>query len=218
MHEPQRTVSDPGARPVVNARDSVLIPVCLVLVRFELAAALVCFASVGAAAWYFGASVVGALLIDALNAITRRHLVRVAPRVVRAQDLSRAAFNVAAAYALWVVDPNVVERHREAGMVLVALVAARCVLELAKFGRVVWRRTQGVALWRGLLTLAFLAAFTLDDAERCVAFTIYVGGAAQLEALLVSLAVRCRARVVPSLWHALRDDACECDTQGDLAS
>jgi CDP-diacylglycerol--glycerol-3-phosphate 3-phosphatidyltransferase len=97
--------------------------------------------------------------------------------------------------------------HRWAFLALGALELGRYAFDLAKFGREASYHMWSSKVWGITLFVAFFAVLVFGYAGGLVAIPIYLGIAADLEGLAISVMLSKWQSDVPSIVHALRGRA-----------
>ena len=180
------------------------VPLVLTAVRALLAPVLVLLAWFHPDRAAFGACLVLAFLSDVFDGIIARRLGVASPGLRRLDSLADTLFYAAAVCAAWRLHPAVIVEHADGLLALAALEIARYAFDLAKFRREASYHMWSSKLWGIFLFVGFFALLALGRAGAEVELAIYVGIAADLEGLAISIVLRQWQPDVPTLVHALR--------------
>jgi len=122
----------------------------------------------------------------------------------RLDSVADSIFYLCALWAVWVLHPNVILENGLLLTFLALLECARYMLDLCKFGREASYHMWSSKLWGIALFAAFVAVFALDAPGFFPMIAIVIGVIADMEGLLISIALRSWCHDVPSIFHALR--------------
>jgi len=180
------------------------VPMGLTVLRLLLAPVLVWLVYAGAPGVVFAGVVLVAFVSDYFDGVIARRL-GVASAELRHFD-SRAdlVFYATAAWAVWRLHPNVVRSVAVPGLIVIGLDVVRHVFDFAKFGRDVAYHAWSSKVWGLSLALALVLLMGFGIGEPFVWITVILGLVAQIEGLLISVALPVWTHDVPTLIHALR--------------
>ena len=181
-----------------------LIPLGLTLLRAALAPLLVYLAHYAPRPEWFAVCLVVALLSDIFDGVIARKLNVATPTLRRLDSVADSIFYVAAIYAVWVLQPQVILDHAAALTLLLALEGARYAYDYWKFRREASYHMWSSKLWGLVLFLAFFSLLVFDNAGLWVSAAIWLGILADCEGLLISAVLPCWKNDVPTIFHALR--------------
>ena len=176
----------------------------LTVLRLLLAPVLVWLLNAGAPGMVFAGVVMVAFVSDYFDGVIARRL-GVASAELRHFD-SRAdlVFYATAAWAVWRLHPDVVRSVAVPGLIVIALDVVRHIFDFAKFGRDVAYHAWSSKVWGLSLALALVLLMGFGVSQPFVGITVILGLIAQIEGLLISVALPVWTHDVPTLIHALR--------------
>jgi phosphatidylglycerophosphate synthase len=176
----------------------------LTVLRLLLAPVLVWLVYAGAPGLVFASVVLVAFVSDYFDGVIARRL-GVASAALRHFD-SRAdlVFYATAAWAVWRLHPDVVRSVAIPALVVVGLDVVRHIFDFAKFGRDVAYHAWTSKVWGLSLALALVLLMGFGISSPFVGITVILGLIAQIEGLLISVALPVWTHDVPTLIHALR--------------
>ena len=180
------------------------IPLLLTGLRAVLGPCVVALAHFAPDPAILAACVVLAFLSDIFDGAIARRLGVATAGLRRLDSIADSIFYLCAAWALWVLHPEIVRGNAVPLAALAVLEIARYALDLWKFGREASYHMWSSKLWGIALFAGFVAAFAAEDPGFWPALAVAVGIAADVEGLLISLALRTWRHDVPSIFHALR--------------
>jgi len=180
------------------------VPMGLTVLRLLLAPVLVWLVYAGAPGVVFASVVLIAFVSDYFAGVIARSL-GVASAELRHFD-SRAdlVFYATAAWAVWRLHPDVVRSVAVPGLIVIGLDVVRHIFDFAKFGRDVAYHAWSSKVWGLSLALALVLLMGFGVSQPFVGITIILGLIAQIEGLLISVALPVWTHDVPTLIHALR--------------
>lgn len=176
----------------------------LVCLRLLLAPVLLLFAAYHPIPVAFGACLALALLSDFLDGVIARRLGVATVGLRRLDSCADTLFCCSAALAVWMLHPDVIRERRFILAILVALEAARYVLDFLKFRREASYHMWSAKLWALVLFLAFFVVLVDGGGGVWVEAAILLGIASDLEGIAISLLLPAWRHDVPSLVHAWR--------------
>lgn len=176
----------------------------LTVLRLLLAPILVWLVYAGAPGIVFAGVVLVAFVSDYFDGVIARR-VGVASAELRHFD-SRAdlVFYATAAWAVWRLHPDVVRSVAIPALIVIGLDVVRHVFDFAKFGRDVAYHAWSSKVWGLSLALALVLLMGFGVSRPFVGITVILGLIAQIEGLLISVALPVWTHDVPTLIHALR--------------
>jgi CDP-diacylglycerol--glycerol-3-phosphate 3-phosphatidyltransferase len=176
----------------------------LTVLRLLLAPVLVWLVYADAPGLVFASVVLVAFVSDYFDGVIARRL-DVASAELRHFD-SRAdlVFYATAAWAVWRLHPDVVRSVAIPALVVVGLDVVRHIFDFAKFGKDVAYHAWSSKVWGLSLALALVLLMGFGISQPFVGITIILGLIAQIEGLLISVALPVWTHDVPTLIHALR--------------
>jgi phosphatidylglycerophosphate synthase len=180
------------------------VPMGLTVLRLLLAPVLVWLVYASAPGVVFATVVLVAFVSDYFDGVIARKL-GVASAELRHFD-SRAdlVFYATAAWAVWRLYPDVVRSVAIPALVVVGLDVVRHVFDFAKFGKDVAYHAWSSKVWGLSLALALVLLMGFGVSQPFVEITVVLGLIAQIEGLLISIALPVWTHDVPTLIHALR--------------
>jgi CDP-diacylglycerol--glycerol-3-phosphate 3-phosphatidyltransferase len=176
----------------------------LTVLRLLLAPVLVWLVYAGAPGLVFAGVVLVAFVSDYFDGAIARRL-GVASAELRHFD-SRAdlVFYATAAWAVWRLHPDVVRSVAVPGLIVIGLDVVRHVFDFAKFGRDVAYHAWSSKVWGLSLALALVLLMGFGVSQPFVGIAVILGLIAQIEGLLISVALPVWTHDVPTMIHALR--------------
>lgn len=185
----------------------------LTVLRLLLAPVLVWLVYADASGVVFASVVLTAFVSDYFDGVIARRL-GVASAELRHFD-SRAdlVFYATAAWAVWRIHPDVVRSVAIPALIVVGLDVVRHIFDFAKFGRDVAYHAWSSKVWGLSLALALVLLMGFGVSQPFVGTTIVLGLIAQIEGLLISVALPVWTHDVPTLIHALRIRNTSADVQ-----
>jgi CDP-diacylglycerol--glycerol-3-phosphate 3-phosphatidyltransferase len=176
----------------------------LTVLRLLLAPVLVWLVYAGAPGVVFASVVLVAFVSDYFDGVIARRL-GVASAELRHFD-SRAdlVFYATAAWAVWRLHPDVVRSVAIPALIVIGLDVVRHIFDFAKFGRDVAYHAWSSKAWGLSLALALVLLMGFGISWPFVGITVILGLIAQIEGLLISVALPVWTHDVPTLIHALR--------------
>jgi phosphatidylglycerophosphate synthase len=180
------------------------VPTGLTVLRLLLAPVLVWLVYADAPGLVFASVVLVAFVSDYFDGVIARRL-DVASAELRHFD-SRAdlVFYATAAWAVWRLHPDVVRSVAIPALVVVGLDVVRHIFDFAKFGKDVAYHAWSSKVWGLSLALALVLLMGFGISQPFVEITVILGLVAQIEGLLISVALPVWTHDVPTLIHALR--------------
>ena len=181
-----------------------LIPLSLTALRALLGPLLVLLALYRPSPFAFGLCLVLAFLSDVFDGIIARRLNVATPGLRRLDSLADSVFYLSAVFVAWRLHPEAIREHLGALALLAALEIARYAFDLIKFRREASYHMWSSKCWGIALFVGFFALLVFGQGGWPVALAIWVGIAADLEGLAISVLLPVWRTDVPSVVHALR--------------
>jgi len=181
-----------------------LIPLGLTVLRATLAPVMIFLATDYPNRAAFAACLVAAFVSDVFDGIIARRLKVATPGLRRLDSFADALFYLAAVFAAWRLYPEVIRAHQLALTLLFSLEIARLLFDLIKFGREASYHMWSSKLWGIALFVAFMSLLAFGQAGLLISIAIYLGIAADIEGLTISIVLRQWRTDVPSFVHAFR--------------
>ena len=179
-------------------------PLFLVVLRAALAPIVIWLALRFPDPIGFGGCLTAAFLSDVFDGILARRLNVATVALRRLDSAADTLFYLATMFAAWHLYPEVVAEHAVALIVLASLEVVRYGVDIVKFRREASYHMWSSKLWGLSLFAGFCALLVFGHTGVLVALPIYIGIAADLEGLAISLALPEWRTDVPSLLHAFR--------------
>lgn len=176
----------------------------LTVLRLLLAPVLVWLVYADAPGAAFAGVVLAAFLSDYFDGVVARRLGVVSAELRHFDSRADLVFYATAAWAVWRLHPDVVRSVSVPGLIVIALDVLRHIFDFAKFGRDVAYHAWSSKLWGLSLALALVLLMGFGISQPFVAITVILGLIAQIEGLLISVALPVWTHDVPTLVHALR--------------
>ncbi|HEX7559302.1 MAG TPA: CDP-alcohol phosphatidyltransferase family protein [Usitatibacter sp.] len=180
------------------------IPLALTLLRAALAPIVVLLAIFLPLPWAFGACLSLAFVSDVFDGAIARRMGVATDGLRRMDSVADSIFYAAAVYAVWRLHPDVLLTHLPSLGLLAALEATRYGIDFVKFRREASYHMWSSKLWGIALFLAFFGVLARDGDAMLVPLAIWIGIAADIEGVAISLVLRNWQADVPTVLHALR--------------
>ncbi len=113
-------------------------------------------------------------------------------------------FYICATFAAWHVYPSIIGEHYRSLLALGGLEATRYAFDLYKFGKEASYHMWSSKIWGLALFIGFFSLLSLGVAGWPVVAAIYIGIAADIEGLAISMVLNRWKSDVPTLIHAVR--------------
>ncbi len=196
----------PDPRPTASARERSLksLPLLLTLLRAALAPVVLLLAFVGPSKPALGICLTLAFLSDVFDGVLARRMGVATANLRRLDSAVDTVFYVAATLAVWHLHPSAISSRLAPLALLAGLEVSRYAIDWVKFRREASYHMWSSKLWGLCLFGGFFALLALGIDGPAVDCAIYVGIAADLEGLAISLALRRWQTDVPTIFHALR--------------
>ena len=176
----------------------------LTVLRLLLAPVLVWLVYASAPGVVFASVVLVAFVSDYFDGVIARRLGVASPELRHFDSRADLVFYATAAWAVWRLHPDVVRSVAVPGLVVVGLDVVRHIFDFAKFGRDVAYHAWSSKVWGLSLALALVLLMGFGVSQPFVGITVILGLIAQIEGLLISVALPVWTHDVPTLIHALR--------------
>ena len=176
----------------------------LTVLRLLLAPVLVWLVYAGAPGVVFASVVLVAFVSDYFDGVIARRLGIASAELRHFDSRADLVFYATAAWAVWRLHPDVVRSVGIPALVVVGLDVVRHIFDFAKFGRDVAYHAWSSKVWGLSLALALVLLMGFGISRPFVGTTVILGLIAQIEGLLISVALPVWTHDVPTLIHALR--------------
>jgi CDP-diacylglycerol--glycerol-3-phosphate 3-phosphatidyltransferase len=176
----------------------------LTVLRLLLAPVLVWLVYAGAPGVVFASVVLVAFVSDYFDGVIARRLGIASAELRHFDSRADLVFYATAAWAVWRLHPDVVRSVAIPALVVVGLDVVRHIFDFAKFGRDVAYHAWSSKVWGLSLALALVLLMGFGISRPFVGTTVILGLIAQIEGLLISVALPVWTHDVPTLIHALR--------------
>ena len=176
----------------------------LTVLRLLLAPVLVWLVYASAPGVVFASVVLIAFVSDYFDGVIARRLGVASPELRHFDSRADLVFYATAAWAVWRLHPDVVRSVAAPGLVVVGLDVVRHIFDFAKFGRDVAYHAWSSKVWGLSLALALVLLMGFGVSQPFGGITVILGLIAQIEGLLISVALPVWTHDVPTLIHALR--------------
>jgi phosphatidylglycerophosphate synthase len=179
------------------------IPVGLTALRAALGPVVGAFAVLRPMPVAFAVCLVLALLSDYFDGVIARKLGVATPSLRRMDSIADSLFYLCAFFAAWRLHSGLLRPYLLPLALLVAIELARYVYDFRKFGKEASYHMWSSKLWGVALFVGFYAVLVYGHGGWPVSLAIYVGIAADVEGLAISVTLRKWRTDVPTLFHAL---------------
>lgn len=180
------------------------VPLLLTATRALLAPVMVVLALYQPLPGLFALCLVAAFLSDVFDGIIARRLGVATATLRRLDSAADTLFYAAAAFAVWHLQPAAITHRWTALTLLGSLEIIRYLLDLFKFRREASYHMWSSKLWGIALFAGFLSLLAYRSDGVLVDLMIYLGIAADIEGIAISLVLPSWRADVPSIVHALR--------------
>jgi len=176
----------------------------LTVLRLLLAPVLVWLVYANAPGVVFASVVLVAFVSDYFDGVIARGLGIASAELRHFDSRADLVFYATAAWAVWRLHPDVVRSVAIPGLVVIGLDVVRHIFDFAKFGRDVAYHAWSSKVWGLSLALALVLLMGFGISQPFVGIAVILGLIAQIEGLLISVALPVWTHDVPTLIHALR--------------
>jgi phosphatidylglycerophosphate synthase len=152
----------------------------------------------------FAVCLVAAFVSDIFDGIIARHLKVATPAIRRLDSAADTLFYAACVLAAWRLYPSAITARLVPLYILIAIEALRYILDFAKFHREASYHMWSSKLWGISLFVGFFSLLVFGSQGVTVSFAIYLGIAADLEGMAISLILPQWQSDVPSVVHAMQ--------------
>jgi len=180
------------------------IPLALTALRAVLGPVVAILAFWRPDLYAFAVCLILAFLSDYFDGVIARHLGVSTPNLRRLDSLADSVFYISALLAAWHLHADLLRQYATPMAVLLALELLRYAFDYWKFGREASYHMWSSKFWGLTLFGGFYALLVHGNGEWPVALAIYVGIAADLEGLAISLVLGEWKTDVPTLFHAFK--------------
>jgi len=180
------------------------LPLALTAMRALLAPFMVLLAIAWPNEMMFGIFLLAGLLSDVFDGVIARRLRIATPALRRLDSIADSMFYLCAMFAAWHLHESQVSEYLVPLAVLLTLELVRYVFDYAKFGREASYHMWSSKAWGLALFVCFLSLLSFGKGGWPIALAIYLGIAADLEGLAISVILKKWRTDVPSLFHAIQ--------------
>ena len=180
------------------------VPLALTAMRALLAPFIVLLAIAWPSELMFGIFLFVALLSDVFDGVIARRLGVATPTLRRLDSIADSMFYLCAMFAAWHLHKSEVSEYLIPLAVLLFLEVVRYVFDYAKFRREASYHMWSSKAWGLALFFCFLSLLSFGKGGWPVALAIYLGIAADLEGLAISVTLKKWRTDVPSVFHAIQ--------------
>ena len=152
----------------------------------------------------FGMLLLVALLSDVFDGVIARRLGIATPTLRRLDSIADSMFYLCAMFAAWHLHKSQVSEYLIPLAVLLTLELTRCAFDYAKFRREASYHMWSSKAWGLALFFCFLSLLSFGKGGWPIALAIYLGIAADLEGLAISVVLKKWRTDVPSIFHAIQ--------------
>ena len=181
-----------------------LLPLFLTALRAALAPVVVLLALFSPWRPAFAGCLLVAFLSDIFDGVLARRLGIASPGLRRLDSIADSLFYIAATFAVWHLQPAALVTRWVPLLALLVLEVLRYAFDWRRFGRETAYHMWSSKLWGIALFAAFMSLLAFGKDGYIVDAAIYIGLAADLEGLAISLLLRRWHCDVPSIYHALK--------------
>lgn len=179
-------------------------PLALTGTRALLAPFMVLFAIASPSELLFGFFLVTAFLSDVFDGVIARRLGVATPALRRLDSIADSIFYICAMFAAWYLHEKQVREYLTPLVILLVLELTRYAFDYGKFRREASYHMWSSKAWGLALFFGFFSLLALGKGGWPVAVAVYIGIAADLEGLAISMTLRKWKTDVPSIFHAIR--------------
>jgi phosphatidylglycerophosphate synthase len=179
------------------------IPAGLTALRLLLAPVLVWMVYADAASILFAAVVLLAFVSDYFDGVFARRLGVATPALRHFDSRADLVFYATAAWTVWMRRPDVARSVAIPALVVIGLDVLRYVFDFAKFGRDVAYHAWSSKAWGLALALALILLLGFGITRPFVPIAVWLGIAAQLEGLSISMILPRWTTDVPTIFRAI---------------
>jgi CDP-diacylglycerol--glycerol-3-phosphate 3-phosphatidyltransferase len=152
----------------------------------------------------FAICLVAAFLSDIFDGVLARRLGIATPGLRRLDSIADTIFYVGATFAVWHLHPSAITDRWMPLVALLTIELCRYGLDFLKFRRETAYHMWSSKLWGVALFAGFISLLAFGKDGYIVDAAIYIGLAADLEGLAISLTLNRWHSDVPSIYHAMR--------------
>src|SRR4051812_3987667 len=178
------------------------IPAGLTALRLLLAPVLVWMVYADAASILFAAVVLLAFVSDYFDGVIARHLGVATPALRHFDSRADLVFYATAAWTVWMRRPDVARAVAVPALVVIGLDVLRHIFDFAKFGRDVAYHAWSSKAWGLSLALALILLLGFGITRPFVPVAVWLGIAAQVEGLSISIVLPRWTTDVPTIFRA----------------
>jgi phosphatidylglycerophosphate synthase len=179
------------------------IPVGLTALRLLLAPVLVWMVYVDAPSLLFAVVVLLAFVSDYFDGVIARHLGVATPALRHFDSRADLVFYATAAWTVWMRRPDVARSVAIPALAVIGLDVLRYIFDFAKFGRDVAYHAWSSKAWGLSLALALILLLGFGITRPFVPIAVWLGIAAQVEGLSISMILPRWTTDVPTIFRAI---------------
>jgi phosphatidylglycerophosphate synthase len=144
-----------------------------------------------------------AFVTDYYDGVIARRLVVSTPELRHFDSRADLVFYATAAWAGWMLRPDVARSIAEPALIVIALDVVRHVFDFVKFGRDVAYHAWSSKAWGLSLAAALVLLLGFRISQPFVPVAVYLGLVAQVEGLMISIVLPTWTSDVPTIFKAL---------------
>jgi len=179
------------------------IPIALTTFRLLLAPVLVGLVYMHAPRIALAGVVMAAFISDYFDGVLARRLGVATPELRHFDSRADLVFYATAAWAVYVVHPDVARSVAVPALIVIGLDVVRHVFDFAKFGRDVAYHAWSSKAWGLSLAVALVLLLGFGIVEPFVGIAVWLGLLAQTEGLSISIVLPRWTTDVPTIMRAL---------------
>lgn len=180
------------------------MPILLTGLRALLAPVVVLLSLFAPLPQAFAVCLVAAFVSDIFDGVLARRLKIATANLRRLDSVADTLFYAACVFAAWHLYPATITQHAVSLVVLAALEVMRYALDYLKFRREASYHMWSSKVWGIALFAGFFGLLVMGSSGAVVSCAIYLGIIADVEGLLISLALPRWQPDVPTLFHSVR--------------
>jgi phosphatidylglycerophosphate synthase len=173
------------------------------MLRLLLAPVLVWMVYAGAPGILFAGVILVAFVSDYFDGVIARRLGVATPELRHFDSRADLVFYATAAWAVWMLRPDVARSIAVPALIVIALDVVRHVFDFAKFGRDVAYHAWSSKAWGLSLAAALVLLLGFGISQPFVLVAVYLGLVAQVEGLMISIVLPTWTSDVPTIFRAL---------------
>ena len=185
--------------PVLNH-----LPLALTALRAGLGPTVVAIAYLFPSGPAFAVCLILAFLSDYFDGVIARRLGVATPNLRRMDSIADSVFYVSALISAWHLHADLLHAYLAPLSLLLAVELLRYAVDYRKFGKEASYHMWSSKLWGLTLFVGFYALLVHQHSGWPVALAIWMGVAADIEGLAISIVLPRWKTDVPTLFHAIR--------------